>query len=455
MTGNQFKYPTELASPSQLLVGVVVDNGDDVSKKPAKDNSGGFRVFIPTLHNKTNFKYEDLPLVRYLGDATQGAVQSFGGPPERGSVVLLSQIGGQGPAGDYIVMGVFPNNISKSPMPGTTMLNQFFQDAVDTTINKKRPPGKLSTTTRDGAEIRQVQDTGMWSNRLVDGIPSSATLWPMSGIFLPQVSSVATAIQHSTDILNSSILSSLPGISMSLGGLLSNLNASGLLSQITANMPSDLATALNSISNLITQVESSSSYGFAVGGRVDEETYVNNAVNILSAAASIQDIVDGMNRLMYDDTLYGTENLEPVRIKCSTPYGNTYIEVSHNGTVNSTINVANVIASNGNTQNVITQAARNASGNQEEEDDNKNYLSSILSFVNMLSSPSQAFAASGENMFGNSAPRMVDLFNRMNPEATSHMKNLVETVNIGEKEQKTKEVSQPTIFGGNPLKGIR
>lgn len=448
---NKFKYPNQ----GEMLIGIVV-GGD--SEDPAPDKAGGFRVWLPGLYNPKKIQFTDLPFARMLTQSTQDGVQSFNPPPERGSVVLVQKDGGPGhPAtGHVTVMGVLPNTIMKGlGVPGATSLSQFFMDAVNHQTDKKAPPKSLKTSTRDGAEIREVEDNGMWSQALVKSIPATATLWPMSGIPLPAVRSVSTAIQHSTGILDGNILGALPGSAMSLGTLFSKLQATGLVNQITAQLDPEIQDAFASITSLITQVELTSSYGFAVGGRVHEATFLQNAVQILSLAKSVGDLVDGMNRLTSDDSLFGTENLEPVKIRTSTPYGNTSVTVDSEGNVKATINIsaitANTANANVNTSNAVANTANTRPKTDEEKEDD-NFIQNIRSFLGMMTSAEQAFSASGKNMFGNSAPMMFDVFNRLNPGGTAHMKQLVETVNTGSKEQnKLKPLAEKAFRGGKIL----
>lgn len=455
---SRYKYPNQ----DELLIGIVV-GGD--SEDPAPDKAGGFRVWLPALYNPNKIKYEDLPFARMIAQGTQEGVQQFNPPPERGTVVLVQKGGGPGHpgTGHLLVVGVLPNTIMKSlGVPGAKSLTNFFMDAVNHKTDKKAPPKTLKTSQRNGAEIREVEDGDMWSNGLTKGIPSTATLWPMSGIPLPAVKGVSTAIQYSTGILNSSILSALPGVSMSLGKMFSMLNASGVLGQIKNNFSPELVEAFDSISNLITQVELTSSYGFATAGRVDPTTFLRNATNLLQTAQSVGDLVDSLNRLTNDESLFGTENLEPVKISTTTPYGSGTATVDANGNVQATINIASVVASvNANTANANTANANTANANTvitrprtKEDDDNDNLIQNIKSFVGMMTSAEQAFSSSGLPLFGDSAKMMFDVYNRLNPGGTNHMKELIETVNTGQIATKNiKPLSDLVFKGGKILSG--
>jgi len=248
----------------------------------------------------------------------------------------------------------------------------------------------------------------------------------------------------------------LPGSAMSLGSMFKMLSSSGILNQITSKMPPEVAGALQSISGLITETELSSDYGFMVSGRVEPETFLKNATDILSRSASIGDIVDGLNRLTYDDSLHGLDKLEPVKITTQTAYGNVTISIDYTGSTNETVNVNAIIASanantaNSNTANVVANTVSNISDPKEKKDA-QDLIKSVLGFISMLSSAETAFTASGRNLFGESAPRMMDIFSRLNQGGTSHMKQLIETVNIGSKEvNNLKPMAEKLIKGGIP-----
>lgn len=446
---NKFKYPTQ----DELYVGIVC-GGD--SEDPASDKANGFRVWIPALYNPLKIKFTDLPFVRMIAQASQDGVEISHQPPERGTPVLIQKGGGPGHpgTGHLICLGVLPNHILKGmSAKGNKSLTQFFMDAVNHKTDKKAPPKTMKTSTRDGAEIREVEDGDMWSQSLTKGIPASATLWPMSGIMMPQITSVATAIQHSTGILNGSILSALPGASMSLGSMFSMLNSTGLLTQIKNKLSPEMVEALDSISGLITQVEVTSNYGFAVGGRVHPETFLQNAVSLLSTAQSIGDLVDSMNRLTSDDTLFGTENLEPVTIKTDTAFGTSSATVSYDGKIEATINLS-ALTANSNNANATANTANTNRQRTQEDDEKDEFMSKIMGFLSTMTSAQQAFASSGQNLFGDQAKMMFDMYNRLSSGSTGHMKSLIEEVNTSSTAQNNiKPLVDFAFKGGKFLSG--
>lgn len=453
---SKYKAPNQ----GEYLVGVIV--GGDSEDAP-KDKAGGARVWIPSLYNGNKIKFTDLPFARMIGAGTQGSVHSSSHPPERGTCVMCVKDGGPGHSGTgYVtILGVLPNTVMKGMgVPGGKSLFNFFEEAVNHKTDKKAPPKSLKNGSRDGAEIREVQDNGMWSHSLVKAIPSTATLWPMAGIHLDQVKGIATATQHSTSILSSSMLSQMPGMTMSLGKMFNMLQSTGALDQILSKLPPEIKDAMVSTSNLITQVETSSSYGFAVTNRVQPDTFLQNATELLSTATSIGDIVDTMNRLTTDESLHGLDKLEKVKIRTSGAYGNTIMELDSTGSLTATINLAEVVASVNTDANAVTTIANVANtiikktGNKQDDDDAEQYVSNIQGAISMLTSAEQAFSSSGKNLFGESAKTMFDMHNRMNPGKLAHMKQLTESVNTGITAKKNiKPLTDLIMKGGNILSG--
>ena len=69
----------------------------------------------------------------------------------------------------------------------------------------------------------------------------------------------------------------------------------------------------------------------------------------------------------------------------------------------------------------------------------------------MMTSASQAFAMSGENLFGESAKQKFDMYNRMNPDALSTAKSLIETLNTGDKEASGHRLVATLVRDGGKL----
>jgi hypothetical protein len=428
----------------EMFFGIVV-GGD--AEDPAEDKAGGVRVHIPEQYGP-NVNFKDLPFIRTMAQGNQNGGVSFNTPPERGTAVVGWKRKGHSGTGHMILQGVLSNDIMKNMgVPGGKSLNSLFEEAINHRTSKKAPPKKLKNGTRDGAQIREVQDGEMWAHALVKNIPSSATLWPMSGIFLPQVKNIPTAIQHFTSIMDNSMMSQLPGTLMSLGSMFNKLKESGQYDEIKKELPEEMIGALDSMANLIVSVEIAEEAGFTIGGRVHEETFMANAMLLLKQCRTITDMSDMLHRLQFDVTLFGQDKLEEVSITVDTPYGDLEIILTFEGSLTPNINVAAIISSNSNTANANTA---NTSTREPEKPIEKN----MKSFLGTMKSPSQSFAMSGENMFGDSATQIFDMFNRLTPSTLGTAKKMVETLSTGQKEANhLREIAKIMRDGGLPLSG--
>lgn len=449
------KYPGE---GSGFSVGIVV-GGD--SEDPAKDQAGGVRVRKAT-HGE-NVPHTDLPFSRKLGVGSQDAMHSSSPPLERGTAVICIEPEGRSTTGDVIILGALTNEVAKGgTTPGNSDLAKHFEDAINHVTNKKSAPKSLKKDDRDGAEIRTVEDAKMWSHSMAKGLPSALGLWPMAGIHLDQVKGISTAIQSFASIPMPSMLGQLPGLSMSLGGMLSQLGASGALDRIKAAMPTEALQAFDSMSNLITTVETATGSAYGGSARVNPLVFLQNAEEMLSKCRDISDMVHCFNELQSNTDLHGLDSLPPITIEADTPFGAIDIEIDYNGSAKETIDTKLIIeltnkVENGNTANGEVANAANQLAqitSSQSKPSAQEAVQSIMKLAGMLQSASQAFSMSGEAFFGKSAGRHLDMMKRLNGAAGKTTKALMEKLHTGEAEVKhLKEVAKFVRDGGKVLSG--
>lgn len=442
------KYPNEIEVDLCVVVG-----GD--SEDPAKNQNGGFR--LRSSKHGPNITHEDLMFVPGLGTSSQGSVQSNNPPPERGTRVATIKFTGQGGSSSVIPIGIIQNEVAKSGgTPGNANLNQFFQDAIDHVTNKKSAPKSIKTQMKEGVEIRQPVDSKMWSHSLVKGLPSGLGIKPTAGIYLDQVKNISTALQHFSQIPMPSMLGSLPGVAMSLSGMLGALQSSGAFDRILSKLPTDAVDAFQSLSDLVVDVETSSGSSYGTSNRVNPAVYLANAEDMLSNCRDLSDIVECFSELQSNTQLFGQDTLGEVEVVKKTPNGNVTIRIDATGGTSSTINVellvaaasANANTSNANTVNVTVQAA----ASQPQDSDSQNTVQNILGFASMLLSASQAFSMSGKPMFGRSAKTHFDMVQRLNPGSGGTATDMMKILHTGEKEVKfLREMAKVVREGGNPL----
>lgn len=443
-------YPGEAQG---FCVGYVV-GGD--SEDPAKDEAGGMRVRKAT--HGPNVPHTDLPFSRKLGVGSEEAMISNSPPLERGTAVLCIEPPGRSTTGDVIVLGALTNERNKGgTTPGNFPLSQLFEDAVNHVTNKKSAPKSLQKDSRDGAEIRKVVDDKMWSHALAKGLPSGLGLWPLSGIHLDQVKNVPTAIQSFSALPSISMLGNLPGMSMSLGSMLSLLKSSGALDRIRSALPSEAQTAFDSMSNLITTVETSSGSAFGTASRVNPDVYLNNAEQMLSQCRDISDMVHCFKELQSNTELFGLDTLEEVTVEQVTPFGTIDYKIDANGSTKETVDMNVIITlagaeANSNTANANLSNAIAKTVASQPKQSSKDTVQSILQFAGMLQSAAQAFSISGEAFFGKSAVRHFDMLQRLNTTSGEIEKKMMQVLHQGTKETNNLLKQRKIVRdGGNPL----
>ena len=133
----------------------------------------------------------------------------------------------------------------------------------------------------------------------------SLTIPPLVGQYMNEIKNIATAVQQFANIPTASMLAQLPGSILNLGSLLSKLSNSQRR-QATQNMSPHVVNAFDSMMNLMTHSESNGM--MLTDGRIHEETYTKNMIDLLSQVTNLPDLVSVMQRLIEDPTIRGMEN---------------------------------------------------------------------------------------------------------------------------------------------------
>jgi len=318
-------YPNE----NKIVYGIVVGGNDS---DPDPTQSGGCRIYLPHEYGK-DVDIKHLPFARNLAQGNQGGIENFNPPPEHGSAVMCMKMAGHAGTGHLHIMGAVPNDISRG---GTTPGNSNPWPAIDKAIKditKKRIPPNIGS---GEAGSKPPKEKGQYhSHSLMKSIPSTGTLWPMNGVTIPQMSNITTAVQAFSGMLSGDMLSMLPGMNMSLGGLLSGMGDK-LLGELMKNMPPEIGAAMNSMSNLMQTIESAESGGFSMASKVNPDIFFKNAADVLSDARTIYDLVGSFQRLQHDTSLYGLDSLPPVNITSTGgPFGDIPMQIDALGNITS------------------------------------------------------------------------------------------------------------------------
>jgi len=321
-------YPNE----GKIVYGIVVGGNDS---DPDPTQSGGVRIYLPTEYGK-DVDTKHLPFSRTIAQGNQGGITNFNPPPEHGSGVMCMKMPGHSGSGHLTILGSVPNDINKdSTIPGNSAgVWPAIEKAIKDVTKIRIPPNVGS----GAAGSKPPKEKGQYhANELVKFIPSTATLWPMNGIKIPQVQNVATATQAFSSILTGDILGKLPGLNMTLGSLLSNM-PQALKDELFKNIPPEIGGALNSMSNLMQSMEIVESGGFNTATKVNPAVFFNNAANLLSNARNIYDMVGAFQQLQSDTSLYGLDSLPPINITMSGgPFGDIPMQVDALGNITSLV----------------------------------------------------------------------------------------------------------------------
>ena len=448
-----------------IKIGVIASGGDPNGKGDhPSDESSNQKVILPGEHDPNNVKQEHLAFSPMIHSPSSMSQQTFQGVMDPGSLVYFLKMPGQtqglilGQANDLV-------NYDKGGSGGGKNLlqAQYFQDLMDRETGVNIPPD-IEDAQVDGAKVKRVKEKGKkHKHSLLKGTPSHGSMFQTTGYKLPEVKDVPTAKQQYSQIMTNDMMNMLPGDLMSLGGMFQGLmgnfgsfrgggggagggagagagagaapggttttiDATGQqttletslefnrMDNIMSNVSPEIYDAITSIGTLSQCYSSNSAAsGYCSGFRVDTETFLNNAEQLLSQVTSLSDLMDVLNTLQHDESLHGLENLVNTVIITPTAWGN-----------------ANTIITG--TGEIITQHANTAAEN---------------SMTNNMSSPaSNPGSGGGQNMFGNKVQNLMDMMKRLPPNAEQQMKKVMDGMN---NEQDLLQIVKSTVQGGNPL----
>lgn len=380
-------------------------------KDPDPQHRGLLKSRAPLTHGP-NIESINYPFTMVAGQCTQAALETNDPPPEPGSLILKLPILGE--PGSKVGLCTLKDTNMASASAGN-MNNMAFAPIVAALMAdvEKVVSNGFQSAQRAGAQIRKPKDGENWFHNLTKGLPTHAATKPLAGTIIPSRQNIDTAKQQFIDVLGSDMLSKLPGQFMSLTDLFSGMSKKQK-KQAMANMPEETALAFQSTIKLLQEGDEGD---YAVGGRVNANSYIANAVTLLSQVTNVPDLHDALHRLQYDTTIGGDPGKVTIEIK--TPFGN----------------VKQQIDSTGSTSNEVPDAVQQA----------------IAAFTSMLSSASAAQGASpGKNMFGDMSGTMADMLGRIAPEVQQYRKQILEYLNTSTDAIKMKQM---TDLGGRQNPG--
>lgn len=398
------------SAASGMVYGIIV-GGDMNDPDPLQANN--YRVYFPGIHG-SGVNVKDLAFSPILRSPDRFSQQCTPGGLDPGSLVVATKDTG---SNQCQILGLANDVNNRDSRIGGNMdllqsISQYFTRSVGVNI-----PPNIVDGDRGGAKIRKIQEKGQeHSHDLLKGIPTHGALFPMSGSIIPQMKGIPTALQAFNDILTPELAKMLPGISMSLGTMFNMLSGKPL-NNILKSVPREVGYAMQSMSTLIQGVETSEGGGFTTNNKVDEATFMKNSEQLLKQCTNVSDMISCMQRLQTDESLYGRDKLAATSFKVMTPFGEVTKTLSADGSI-----------SNGNDK--ATQAVMKLA---------TDFLKSAGGFPGV--NP-------GQNLFGGSAGTMMNMFQRVAPEAQGVAKKMMEQLNSSDLAKKMDSITKALTQGG-------
>ena len=542
------KFP---GTDSKFQVGVITD-------QKAEDHSSNQGAFA-ALDWGDGVNIEDSSLSSLLNSPTAFMQQAFSGGLDPGTpVIMLKQAGELG----GIILGqsntVRKGNsgtASGKSLGGAQKVEQLVNTKRD--INVAPDVKEVEV---DGVKVRQIIEKGkQHSLDLLDGLPIHGALFDMAGFRLPDIKKVPTAKQTNDGMMSIQNLQQMMGQIMSLGQMIqglagnkggggggggygagglggvgsggntisyesytppgANIGAGGFeyggglgnniisaveaapgthLYDIMDGISPAMKNAVNSLSILLQGYESQDGVAFFTGDVVHEETYLQNARELLQQVQTLDDVMYVLSRLQWDKSLWGTEKLANVVNEIHTAWGVALQEIDVNGNIvitygsedaNLEMEFANNMTSNTGSpalgfmsptvdvsyrinatgaslgfNNINLGGAGDAGGaggggggGQGSSSKGAGGVADAIGQAqNMLGQIQGLAQGMSQNMFGEAAGTMKDMWKRMTKEQENDAKKMHEKLNQdGDAKDLTKVVEKTVKGGKNPVKTVK
>lgn len=280
----------------------------------------------------SNVPADHLYYLPSLAPADQESRDTYGGPVDPGVACLMQ------PAYPGSPNGVICGQFKDSPRVGTTIPgnNDLMWDALTKLSNNDwtKPldnifakPG-LKSIMRGGKMVKVPNPAEKY-------IPSSGNYKPYYqetfdeiGRRWEQFKNVPTATTPFSGMINSNMLSQLPGKVFSLASTFKGLTSSQK-SKIQSSVSPEIYQTMNAIFESLRDEPTDIDIGF--NNRVHPESLANNMVDLLCQCSTFTDIVAVKQQLYYDRTLHGLENLPEVEFRVDSAFGEVGIIIDAEG----------------------------------------------------------------------------------------------------------------------------
>lgn len=385
--------PKDSISESNFVIGYCV-RGHDADPAP---NQNGIGVYLPQYHGN-NVSKDKIGFSPMVMPPNKSGLTEFNGVPDPGQAMVCLRTKEPSGATSLVVLGGLSVNRQDGGHPQNLNLNTALNELVaafSTTINVRIPPN-VKEIVVDGARIRQIQEKGQkHKHDLLKGMPSHGATYPLAGMVQKQLSNISTATQSFSNILTSSMMSAIPGVSFSVGNILSSLTST-VADELLSSLSPELAQGMQNMFNLMQSMEINEGGGFSTMGKVDPTTYLANAVNVLKGNKSLGEMISNLQRLQSDTSLFGLDKLTNGSFDVTTAFGVMKMSVSPTGEI----------------INEMPDEMQNA----------------IKAFTGLMTSGAGFPSGTVTNMFGDSASVMGSLFDRLSESGQSNAKGMMEKV---------------------------
>lgn len=524
-----------IAGPdSTWSVAVVTDKKDD------NTHSGNQSFYSPIDHGE-GVDLDHTILSPMLNSPTGFMQQAFPGGLDPGTpVIVLKQMGELG----GIILGQ-SNTVRKGGQNGagggrlgsTQKVDQLVQTTRDVNIAPD-----IEEVEENGVKIRKIKEKGQQhSLDLLEGLPIHGALFDMAGFRLPEITNVPTAKQTNDGMIGVQQMQQMMGQVMSLGQMIqglagnkgggggaggygagnsqasttqpytppgANTGAGGAgyggglgdniifateappdtpLHTIMEGLTTPMKSAVNSLSVLLQGYQVNDGVAFMTGDVVHEDTYLQNAQELLGQVTSLSELMYVLNRLQWDTDLFGQDKIEPVINEIETAWGVALQKIDVNGNVlitygtqeasNLEMEFANTMTSNtgspalgffdgngttdvfysvnatGASLGFIDPATTGASGipsggSKGGTTDAGQVIGQAQGLLGQIEGLAQGMS---QNMFGEGAATMKEMWKRMTREQENDAKKMHEKLNQAGDTQKMSQIVEKTVKGGNPV----
>ena len=256
--------------------------------------------------------------------------------------------------------------------------------------------------------------------------------------------------------------------------------------EIMQGLTPQMRSAVNSLSVLLQGYQATGGVAYMTGDLVHEDTYLGNAQQLLSQVTSLDDLMYVMNRLQWDSSIRGTDKLQNVVNQIQTAWGTALQTIDVDGNVivtygsedaNSEIKFADQMTSNtsspalgyfsgddytysvnatGASSGFNTSGAGSTgqgtggtgSGGGASGTNPQQVIGQVQGLLGQIQGLAQGM---NQNMFGEAAGTMKDLWKRMTREQENDAKKMHEKLNTSSDVQEMSQIVDATVKGGNPV----